>query len=173
MSNKIFEQAFKKYHDDVVNGSFIPRPAFAPMRMRHDYFIVVESLITNDPEHGFIPCYDAFYSTRNQEAQRLLYERDSQGLIIPKDGFNCFYGDGLLLDIYFNNAKYEKVCLNTKGISHVKKRSDIEGFPFPNPSGKFVDRVAVEYELIDVVMQNGDTFTLNLKLDCFLQMLLD
>jgi hypothetical protein len=169
MSNKIFYQALKKYHEDVISGSFIPRPAFAPKR--HGDFIVVESLITNDPEHGFIHCYDAFYSMQNQELQGLLYYRDSQGVIRPKDGFDCFYGDGLFLDIYLNNAKYEKVCLNHKGVSHVKKRSDIEGFPFPDPSGKFVDGVAVEYELIDVVMQNGDVFILNVSIAYFLDIL--
>ena len=69
------------------------------------------------------------------------------------------------------NAKYQLSWLDPKFISHVNKNKDFEGYLCPFPNGKYIDGVAVEYELIDVVMENGEVCTLNSSLDSFLKTL--
>ena len=179
MSNKIFEQAIKKYHDDVVNGSFVKRLVLEPKR--HGDFIVVERLSVHDSSFGLMRFNDAFDSV----SRGLLYlwspapeewilkgwSRKGAEMWNPKKGFDVFFGYGLMLEIYLENAKYELVYVNPKYISHVKKSVSFDGVLFPEPSGRFVDEVAVEYEFIDVVMQNGDVITLNSNLDSFVKTL--
>ena len=97
--------------------------------------------------------------------------RDGEKCWVLKKEFDNFFGDGLLLEIYLENAKYQLSFLNPKFISHVIKNKDFEGYLCPEPNGKYIDGVSVEYYLIDVVMENGEVFTLNSSVDSFLKTL--
>ena len=178
MGHPIFEQAIKKYHEDVTSGSFVPRRVLSPKR--YDHIIVFERLILDDSERRFTDFINTFRDNDRfyfgdfvKVPQCLVLDgraRDGEKCWVSRKGFDNFFGDGLLLEVYLENAKYQLSFLNPKFISSVKKNKDFE-FHLPEPNGKYIDGVAVEYELIDVVMENGEVCTLNSSVDSFLKTL--